>query len=137
MKKLLIELLIALAILFAVAARSAHAETVIGLSTGNCNTAQTVCTIPNDAGDTIVFTFDNLNVTLVITDAATASTTYTGVMQFGESTTRTNYLVVTPFTVELSPAATLSGNLRKTRSGSGRGGWAWHTHWDFQLLTIY
>lgn len=122
---------------------AANAQSVIGLSAGNCNVAQTVCSIPNDAGDTITFVHNSSagGVTLVVTsvgsDLTTSTVTYSGPLQLSSSTTQTNFLIVTPFTVKMSPKAVLSGNVRKTRSGSGRGGWAWHTHWDFHRLVIY
>jgi hypothetical protein len=121
----------------------AYAETVIDLGGGTCaltwtgNAYETICTVPNTVGDVITFTYawDTGAVTLTVTDVVD-TTAYAGQMQWGERTTNTNYLQITPFVVELTPSATLTGNLRKTRSGSGIGGWAWHTHWDFQTLTI-
>jgi hypothetical protein len=134
---------IILPLFLACCAFAANAQSVVGLSTGNCNVAETVCTIPNDAGDAITFVYNSSTggVTVVVTSVApdlTATTvTYTGALQFGSAATHTNFLIVTPFTVAMSPTAVLSGNVRKTRSGSGRGGWSWHTHWDFQTLAIY
>jgi hypothetical protein len=99
--------------------------------------------VPNDAGDTITFIYDRTNgqATLVVTsvssDLEPTTVTYTGPLELGAATTSTNYLVLIPFTATLSPAATLTGNIKKTRSGSGRGGWAWHSHWEFQTLVIY
>ena len=133
----------AIAMFLACCGFAANAQSVIGLGTGNCNVAQTVCSVPNDAGDTITFVYNSSTggATLVVTsvdpDLTTSTVTYSGLLQFSSSTTHTNYLVVTPFTSTMSPSAVLSGSIRKTRSGSGRGGWAWHTHWDFQTLVIY
>jgi hypothetical protein len=125
---------------------AANAQTVIALAAGNCNVAQTVCSVPNDVPDaTITFVYNPSSglVTLVVTlvgpdpDYATSTVEYTGYLQLDAPTTATNFLVVTPFSATLSPSALLSGNIRKTRSGSGRGGWTWHPHWDFQTLVIY
>ncbi len=132
-----------LALLLAFCGYAVNAQTIVGLSTGSCNAAETVCSVPNDSGDTITFVHNastgsvSLVVTSVNPDLTTSTVTYAGQLLNGASTTSTNYLIVTPFTANLSPTATLTGNIRKTRSGSGRGGWAWHTHWDFQTLTIY
>lgn len=133
-----------LALFLACCGFAANAQTVIGLGAGNCNVAQTVCSVPNDAGDVITFVYQSSNgeVTLVVTsvspDLTTSTITYSGLLQFSASpTTKTNFLVITPFSATLSPSAVLSGNVRRTRSGSGRGGWAWHMHWEFQTLVIY
>ncbi|GEM_PF-6009677 len=132
-----------IAVLLACCAFAANAQSVIGLGAGNCNVAQTVCNIANDAGDTITFVYNASTggVTLVVTsvgpDLTPTTLTYAGLLQASAATTHTNFLIVTPFTATLTPTAVLSGNIRKTRSGSGRGGWAWHTHWDFQTLVIY
>ncbi len=132
-----------LALMLALFGLAVSAQTVVGLSTGSCNAAETVCSVPNDAGDTITFVYNASNgtVSLVVTsvnaDLTTSTVTYSGLLQTGAPTSNSNYLIVTPFASTLSPTATLTGNIRKTRSGSGRGGWAWHTHWDFQTLTVY
>jgi hypothetical protein len=131
------------ALFLACCSYAAHGETILGLGEGSCNVAQTTCSVPNDAGDTITFIYDRTNgqATLVVTsvssDLEPTTVTYTGPLELGAATTSTNYLVLIPFTATLSPAATLTGNIRKTRSGSGRGGWAWHSHWEFQTLVIY
>lgn len=49
----------------------------------------------------------------------------------------TNYRKVFDLEYTLAPTATLSGLKTMARSGSGRGGWAWHTHYEFSALTIY
>jgi hypothetical protein len=133
-----------IALCLACSAFAAHAQTVIGLGAGNCNVAQTICSVPNDAGDTITFVYSSSDaaVTLVVTsvnpdDLATNTVTYYGLLETAAPTAATNFLVVTPFSATMSPSAVLSGNIRKTRSGSGRGGWAWHMHWEFQTLVIY
>jgi hypothetical protein len=131
------------ALFFACCSYAANGETVVGLGEGSCNVVQTICSVANDAGDAITFIYDatRAQVTLVVTsvsaDLEPTTVTYTGPLQLGASTSSTNYLVLTPFTVPLSPAATLTGDIKKTRSGSGRGGWAWHNHWQFQTLVIY
>jgi hypothetical protein len=122
---------------------AASAQTVIALGAGECNVAHTTCNVPNDAADVITFVYDSRNgeVTLVVTtvsaDLTTSTVTYSGLLEFSGSTTGTTFLTVTPFSATLSPNAEISGNIRKTRSGSGRGGWAWHMHWDFETLVIY
>ena len=123
-------------------ALAANGQDVIALGAGNCNVAQTICSVPNNAGDTVTFVYNarDGSVTLVVTtvkpDLTTTTVTYRGLMRAGAST-NTNFVVVTPFSADLSPAAELHGNLRKTRSGSGRAGWTWHTHWEFQTLAIH
>ena len=122
---------------------AANAQSLIGLGTGSCNVAQTVCSVPNDAGDTVTFVYNpstgagTLVVTSIAPDLTTSTVTYSGLLQFSPPTAQTNYLIDTPFTSTLSPSAVLDGSYRKTRSGSGRGGWAWHNHWDFHTLVVY
>lgn len=127
-------------VLLACCAFAANAQSLVGLGTGSCNVAQTVCSVPNDAGDTITFVYNQstaeatLVVTSVAPDLTTSTVTYSGALQFGPPTAQTNYLIDIPFTSTLSPSAVLDGSYRKTRSGSGRGGWAWHGHWNFHTL---
>jgi hypothetical protein len=123
---------------------AAHAQTMLALGAGTCNVAQTICSVPNNGGDTITFVYNSRNgeVILVVTsvdpDLTTNTVTYSGRLQLSGSTAGTNnFVVVTPFHASMSPDAMLTGNIRKTRSGSGRGGWTWHMHWEFQTLAIH
>ena len=134
-----------IALFFTCCSFAVNAQSVIGLSAGNCKAAEAVCNIPNDAGDTITFVYNarTTGVTLVVTsvdsDLTPSTVTYSGQLHFSPPTTHTNTLIVTPFnaTLHTTTTAVLSGNLRMTRSGSGRGGWAWHTHWDFDSVVIH
>jgi hypothetical protein len=132
-----------IALLLACCGFAANAQTHIALSAGTCNVAQTICSVPNGAGDTITFVYNPRNgvVTVVVTsvdsDLTVSTVTYSGRLHLGASKTASNSVVVAPFDAALSPSAELSGNIRKTRSGSGRGGWTWHSHWEFQTLVVH
>jgi hypothetical protein len=131
-----------IAVLLAGCGFAANAQTHIALGAGTCNVAETVCSVPNGAGDTMTFVYNPRNgaVTLVVTsvdgDLTTSTVTYSGRLHVGASKTAANFVTITPFSAAMSPSAALSGNIRKTRSGSGRGGWTWHSHWEFQTLAI-
>jgi hypothetical protein len=132
-----------IALLLACCGFAANAQTHIALAAGTCNVAQTICSVPNGAGDTITFVYNPRNgvVTVVVTsvdsDLTVSTVTYSGRLHLGASKTASNSVVVAPFDAALSPSAELSGNIRKTRSGSGRGGWTWHSHWEFQTLVVH
>lgn len=129
-----------LAALVACCAFAAHAQTIITITGASCNVAQTVCSLANDAGDTITFVNGTSGVSLVVTaisaDLTTTTTTYTGQLTYTAPTTNTLYRVVNPWTATLTPPAVLTGERVMARSGSGRGGWAWHVHMGFDTLEI-
>ncbi len=119
-------LFVSLLLLFGV---STQAQTMIGLGSvgGYCNTSP--CVVPNDVGDAITFLDVSGKTTWTINGE-----TYAGAIAWMPQTTHTNHLIITPFTIHLDPSADVTGRYRLTRSGSGRGGWAWHPHWDFVQL---
>jgi hypothetical protein len=120
----------------ALAAFCAQAQTVIDLTGSVCNVAQTVCSITSDPAHSITFTF------AYNTPASTVTLTvdgqiYTGTLVLETATVNTLYYRTYPFSSTLFPTAVLEGSRYYTRSGSGRGGWAWHSHWQFDTLTVY
>lgn len=98
-----------------------------------CNVANTVCRYTDAAthGMKVV-------VTLQPALAVTADgTNYSVTQAVSTVLVDTNYRKVFDLEYTLMPTATLSGMKTMARSGSGRGGWAWHTHFDFTVLTVY
>jgi hypothetical protein len=120
-----------LAILLACCAPLAHAQTIINIAQQTCNVALTACVLIGDGGQVITLNPQTVEMTVdgvPYTDAASA--TYA---QTENTLYRRSYDVTLTFT----PIAQLGAVLWFSRSGSGRGGWAWHQHWTFLTLTVY
>jgi hypothetical protein len=110
----------------------AQAQTVITVVGQLCNVAQTTCVLQGDGGQAVVLDIGTSVVTMTI-DGVPYSGTTTSYVQ----TQSTNYYRSYDVTMTFVPTATLEAVSFYTRSGSGRGGWAWHKHWDFNTITIY
>jgi hypothetical protein len=98
-----------------------------------CNVANTVCRYTDDATHAL-----KIVVTLQPAFGVTVdATSYTVTQAVATTLVDTLYRRVVDLEYTLAPTATLSGLRTMARSGSGRGGWAWHTHYVFSALTIY
>ena len=134
-----------LALLAALAVSAgAQAQTAVALSTAapspftaleplGCNVANTLCRY-TDAATHAMKVVVTLQPAFGVTVDATS---YAATQAVSTLLVDTNYRKVVDLEYTLAPTATLSGLKTMARSGSGRGGWAWHTHFDFSALTIY
>lgn len=130
MKALLLSLLAFFAI-------SAQAQTVYPLGAGACLATDggrsVTCTVP-DGAQFDSFTYNILTGAAVFSRAGVV---YTGAYTQGPATVYTATLHENPFTVTLFPTAEVVGTKLMQRSGSGRGGYQWHTFYRFDSLTVY
>ena len=122
----------------------AKAQTGIALTTSDpspftatepmgCNIANTLCRYTDETTHAM-----QIVVTLQPTFGLKVNgTAYTVTQGVATSLVDTNYRKVFDLEYTLAPTATLSGLKTMARSGSGRGGWAWHTHFVFSALTLY
>jgi hypothetical protein len=124
------------AIILGITALSAHAQTVINIVSQTCNVAQTACVLQGDGGQVIAL--DPASVTMVLNDVSyTGSVTSYVPIQSCPPRPFACYRVSYDVTMTFSPTAELTAVRSFTRSGSGRGGWAWHPHWLFETITVY
>ncbi len=116
-----------------VALTSAAPSPFTALEPLGCNVANTVCRYTDAATHAM-----KIVVTLQPAFGVTVDGAGYGVTQVTSTLlVDTLYRKVVDLEYTLAPTATLSGMRTMARSGSGRGGWAWHTHYDFSVLTIY
>ena len=122
----------------------ARAQTTVALTTTDpspftaaqpmgCNIANTVCRYTDDTTHAMRIVVA-LQPTFGVTVDGSAYTVTQGV---ATALVNTNYRKVFDLEYTLAPTAVLSGLKTMARSGSGRGGWAWHTHFVFSTLTVY
>lgn len=122
----------------------APAQTVVALTTAapspftaleplGCNVANTLCRYTDAATHAMKIVVAPQSAPLLTVDGTSYAVTQ------ATSTVLVDTLYRRVFDLEytLAPTATLSGMRTMARSGSGRGGWAWHTHLDFSVLTLY
>lgn len=123
---------------------AAQAQTTVALTTAapspftaleplGCNVANTVCRYTDAATHAMKIVVSPQSALALTVDG----TGYTVTQATSTVLVDTLYRKVSDLEYTLAPTATLSGTRTMARSGSGRGGWAWHTHYDFSLLTIY
>ncbi|MFG6485954.1 hypothetical protein ACG04R_04670 [Roseateles sp. BYS78W] len=123
---------------------AAQAQTAIALTTAapspftaleplGCNVANTVCRYTDAATHAMKIVVAPQSALFLTVD----DTAYTVTQATSTVLVNTLYREVFDLEYTLAPTATLSGTKTMARSGSGRGGWAWHTHLDFSVLTIY
>lgn len=123
---------------------AAQAQTTVALTTAapspftaleplGCNVANTVCRYTDAATHAMKIVVSPQSALVLTVDGAG----YTVTQATSTVLVDTLYRKVSDLEYTLAPTATLSGTRTMARSGSGRGGWAWHTHYDFSLLTIY
>lgn len=126
-------LLLCAALLLAVTAFAARAQAVITVIAQTCNVANTACVLQGDGGQ--VITIDPVSpglAPMVIDGTDYALTDVQGVV-----VTSTLYRRVIDLTYTFSPTAVVEAEHILARSGSGRGGWAWHSHYLFLTVTVY
>jgi hypothetical protein len=126
MKKLFALLALALGL------STVQAQTVITIVGQTCNVAQNICVLQGDSGQAVVLDISPSAVYMTI-DGVPYSGTTTSEVQ----TQATNFYRSYDVTMTFTPTAVVEGAKFYTRSGSGRGGWAWHQHWDFETITVY
>lgn len=112
---------------------TAQAQTIIGITGSTCNTAQTTCVLQGDGGQVILVDNPGGPVVSMTIDG----NTYQGSVTSTVVTENTLYHKTVDYTATFVPTATMDYAHRLSRSGSGRGGWAWHSHWDFDTVTVY
>lgn len=125
--------------LAAVFTTGAAAQTTTTITTQTCNVALSDCTMTDSAGDAIEVTGQWVYsgpVTVYVTPPGGARVARAG------TATRTlvsqsTYKIVDDLVITCTDGTTLSGTYTQTRSGSGRGGWAWHSHVMFDTLVQY
>jgi|SRR6266850_5789500 len=108
----------------------AQAQTVITVVSQTCNVANTTCVLQGDGGQVI-----NVNPQAATMDID--GVPYTGSITSFVTVSATNYRRVSDVTFTFTPTAELDAVYILARSGSGRGGWAWHPHWVFNSITVY
>lgn len=117
----------------------AQAQTVVAINSQSCNVALSQCTLTDSSGDTLVvqgqWVYSGA-VTVGVTTSAGPQLTRTCVAA-RTLVSRTNYKIIDDLTITCGDGSSLSGTYSATRSGSGRGGWAWHPHVSFETLTLY
>lgn len=110
-----------------------HAQAVITVVAQTCNVANTACVLQGDGGQ--VITIDAVSpglAPMVIDGTDYALTDVQGVV-----VTSTLYRRVIDLTYTFSPTVVVEAEHILARSGSGRGGWAWHSHYLFLTVTVY
>lgn len=119
-----------LAALLLVLSIPAHSQSVVDFTSESCNTQNTLCTLQGSDGNVYV-------VNPQIPSLSQGSTLYTATGSSCATTLNTVYRYECDFTFTFTPTAVLTGTYIRARSGSGRGGYQWHTHYIFDTLTIY
>nr|WP_316640865.1 hypothetical protein [uncultured Roseateles sp.] len=118
---------------------AAYAQTTSNITSQACNVALSQCTATDSNADTLVVQGQWVYsgpVTLSIVTAAGAQPTKS-CLASRTSISHTNYKIVDDLSITCDDGSTLSGTYTATRSGSGRGGWAWHPHVFLESLTRY
>ena len=129
--------------LLGLAPSTARAQTVINITGSTCNIAQTACVLQGDGGQVIM-----INPNPDTAASAPVTMSVDGVDYVGAYTSYVPDVVCPPrpytchevsydFTITFSPTATLTGVHDFRWGGSGRGGYARHSFFDFQTLTVY
>jgi hypothetical protein len=116
-----------------------HAQTVSNITAQTCNVALSQCTLTDSNAATVVvqgqWVYSGSVTVSVVTSAGTQPTRSCSASRTAVS--QTNYKIVDDLVVNCNDGSSLSGTYTATRSGSGRGGWAWHSHVFFESLTLY
>lgn len=110
-----------------------HAQTTITIVAQTCNVANTSCVLQGDGGQVITINAVSPGLAPMVIDGAD----YTLTDVSGVVVTATNYRRVIDLTYTYSPTAVVEAEHILARSGSGRGGWAWHSHYLFLTVTMY
>lgn len=114
----------------AIFAAAAQAQTTITVVSQTCNVANTACVLQGDGGQ--VITLDPTSVKMSIDDVG-----YLGAVTSSVVLTSTLYRHTSDVTFTFTPTAQVDAIYTLARGGSGRGGWAWHPHWQFLTITVY
>lgn len=107
-----------------------QAQSVVDVTSESCNVANTFCTFQGSDGNVYIINPQTRNLsqgTLNYIPTASSCT----------QTINTLYRYECDFVFTYTPTAVLTGTYIRARSGSGRGGYQWHTHYIFDTLTIY
>lgn len=121
---------LALTLILALFGFSAQAQTVISVVSQTCNVANTACVLQGDGGQMV--TINPRSAEMAIDGVA-----YAGAVSSSVVTVNTLYRHVSDVEFTFVPTATVDAMYVLARSGSGRGGWAWHAHWVFTSITLY
>lgn len=129
-------MIVAMAVL---ACGTGQAQTVSAVSSQTCNVALTQCLLVDAAGNSIVVQGQavyagHVNVSVVTPSGAVPSKVCTASRTV---LSQTLYRVVSDLRLACGDGSALDGTYTASRSGSGRGGWAWHYHVAFDSVTLY
>jgi len=129
----------ALFVLLAMLGSGACAQAVSTISAQTCNVALSQCTLTDTSGNSVVVHGQWVYSGTVSMDVVTpggAQPTRTCVAS-RTLVSQTLYKIIDDLTITCGDGSSLTGTYSATRSGSGRGGWAWHSHVSFETLTLY
>lgn len=116
-----------------------HAQTVSTITSQSCNVALSQCTLTDSNTDTVVvqgqWVYSGAVTVSVVTLAGAQPTRSCTASRTPVS--QTLYKIVEDLTIACGDGSELTGTYTATRSGSGRGGWAWHPHVFFETLSLY
>jgi hypothetical protein len=117
----------------------ARAQAVSNITSQTCNVALSQCTATDSDGNTIVVQGQWVYsgpVTLSVV-APTGTQPSRSCVASRTPVSQTNYKIVEDLSIGCGDGSSLAGTYTATRSGSGRGGWAWHPHVFLEVLTLY
>lgn len=121
-----LSLSLALAALFAA---PAYSQSIVDVVSQTCNADFTECKLQGSDGKLYI-------VNPVAATMVEGTTNYTGTKVY-TTEILTNYKYQAGVVFTFTPTATLDATYSRVRSGSGKGGWTWHTHWVFDSITLY
>lgn len=126
-------------ILATVFTSAVHAQTTSDITSQNCDVPLSRCTLMDSNADTAVvqgqWVYSGpVSVSIVTLDGAQPTKSCVAARTLVSQTT---FKIVDDLMINCSDGSSLAGTYTATRSGSGRGGWAWHPHVAFESLVFY